>query len=79
MNDQEAIAELERWFAHLDRQKKKAEAMQRLAKLAKTDREEAQRQLRRLDTAPKVYDGAKLYPAVRHAWCRLKSIADADK
>ena len=76
MKDQEAIAEFERWFAAIERQEKRAAEMQRLAKLAKTDQAEAQRQLRRLDRTPKVYDGANLYPAVRHAWRRLKALSE---
>ena len=78
MKDQDAIAEFERWFAYLERQEQRAAEMQRLAKLAKTDQAEAQRQLRRLDRTTKVYDGANLYPAVRHAWRRLKSISETD-
>ena len=78
MKDQDAIAEFERWFAYLERQEQKTAEMQRLAILAKTDQAEAQRQLRRLDRAPKVYDGANLYPAVRHAWRRLKVLSETD-
>ena len=78
MKDQDAIAEFERWFAYLERQEQKTDEMQRLAKLAKTNQAEAQQQLRRLDRAPKVYDGASLYPAVRHAWYRLKAINESD-
>ena len=77
MKDQDAIAEFERWFAYLEKQEQKAAEMQRLARLAKTDQAEAKRQLRQLDSAPKVYDGANLYPAVRHAWRRLKAINEA--
>ena len=78
MKDQDAITEFERWFASIERQEQRTAEMQRLAKLAKTDQAEAQRQLRRLDRTPKVYDGANLYPAVRHAWRRLKAISETD-
>ena len=78
MKDQEAIAEFERWFASLERQQQRADEMQRLAKLARTDKAEAQRQLRQLDRTPRVYDGANLYPAVRHAWRRLKALSETD-
>lgn len=74
MKDRDAIAEFERWFAYLERQEQKTAEMQRLAKLAKTDQAEAQRQLRQLDRQPRVYDGANLYPAVRHAWRRLRAL-----
>ena len=76
MKDQDAIAEFQRWFAYVEREKHRASEMQRLAKLAKTDQAEAQRQLRKLDRTPKVYDGANLYPAVRHAWRRLKALSE---
>ena len=79
MEDRDAIAEFDRWFAYVEREEQRAAEMQRLAKLAKTDYAEAQRQLRRLDRTPKVYDGANLYPAVRHAWRRLKALSDPQR
>jgi len=78
MNDSEAIAEFERWLAHIERQKLRAEEMQRLARLAKTDPDEARRQKRQIDSTPKVYDGGYLEPAVRYARKRLKSINKSD-
>ena len=78
MKDRDAIAEFERWFASIERQEQRTAEMQRLAKLAKTDQAEAQRQLRQIDRQPRVYDGANLYPAVRHAWRRLKALNGTD-
>lgn len=66
MKTEEAIAICDQWFAYLKRQQEKSVALQRLATLARTDPKEAQRQLREIDRAPKVYDGARLEPAVRH-------------
>ena len=69
MTDDEAIAECERWFAYLERQKAKSEKLTELAAMARQGPEqqkEAQRQLRQIDRQPTVYDGAKLSDAVRH-------------
>ena len=79
MKDQDAIAEFERWFSYVDREQRRADELQRLAALALTRPTEAQRQLRQLDRTPKVYDGANLYPAIRHAWRRLNERVQASQ
>lgn len=64
MTVDEAIVECERWLRHLDRQRDKMVKLQELARLAKTNPEEARRQKRQLDSQPRVYDGANLQVAV---------------
>lgn len=76
MDDKEAMAEMEFWFNHLEEQKAKSEKIQELARLAKTEPERARRELRQIDKSPTVHDGARLYPAVRHAYNRLKKLGD---
>ena len=69
MDTVEAVAICREWLAYLERQKHKTERMQELAALAKSGPEgqkEAQRELRRIDRTPTVYDGARLRPAVEH-------------
>lgn len=65
----EAKAECERWFAHLDRQREKSIAMQRIASQVRSGEitsEEGQRKVRTLDGAGvTVYDGARLEQAVK--------------
>ena len=56
----------EGWFAYLDRQRERSRRMQEAAKMARDgQQEEAQRIVRKLDSQPRVYDGANLERAVR--------------
>ena len=69
MDNREAIKICRGWLAHLDRQQEKAIKMQQLAAKARKGPEqakEAQQELRQMDRQPKVYDGARLRPAVEH-------------
>lgn len=69
MNNREAIDICRGWLAHLDRQREKTLKMQRLAAKARKGPEEAreaQREMRQIDRQPRVYDGARLEPAVKH-------------
>lgn len=65
----QAKAECERWFAYLRRQEEKTDAMQQLAadrRSGKCDEAEGKRRLRQIDSeGVKVYDGARLYDAVK--------------
>lgn len=64
----DAKAECERWFAYLDRSRKKAEDMGRIAsdrRKGLIDTAEAQRRVRALDSGVTVFDGARLEKAVR--------------
>jgi Tfp pilus assembly protein PilX len=64
----EAKIECNRWFAHLQRQRDKSIAMQRIAtalRAGELSHQEAQRQVRTLDSGMTVYDGANLELAVR--------------
>ena len=76
METDEAIEICEEWFAYLERQKQKALKLQELAALARTGPEghaQAQKEKRRIDRTPTVYDGARLEPAVRHL---VKAVED---
>ncbi len=76
IREQGAIEICQAWFNHLDRQQEKAVKMQRLAAKARKgpkEAKEAQRELRQMDRQPKVYDGARLRPAVE----RLLAVAEA--
>ena len=69
MNTNEAIEICNQWFAYLDGQEARLIKMQKLAAQARKGPEEAkkaQRELRNMDRQPKVYDGARLRPAVMH-------------
>ena len=64
----DAIQTCRDWFAHLERQRAKTLRLQQLAILARKGPEEAkqaQKELRQIDRQPRVYDGARLEPAVR--------------
>lgn len=75
MTDAEAIGICESWFAHLERQRQKSVAVQKLAKLARTDPDGARRQLRAIDTASVVvFDGDRLELAVRHLIARATEV-----
>jgi hypothetical protein len=65
MTIDEALKVFEAWLEHVERQRIKALQMQRLAALAKTDPAEAKRRMRVMDRQPRVFDGARLEPAVR--------------
>jgi len=68
MKIDDATAECKRWLAHMDEQRAKSIAMQRLASERRagtcTD-EEKDRRLRAIDRSVRVYDGAKLEQAVK--------------
>lgn len=66
MTTEDAIEICEQWFAYIERQRQHAIEMQKLAALARSNPQEAQKRLRQLDRAVTVYDGARLEPAVRH-------------
>ncbi len=65
----EAKTECERWFSHINRQKDKSIALQKIAAARRAgtmDLEEARRQQRALDNCSvTVFDGARLEQAVR--------------
>ena len=68
MTPEEAVAECNRWLAHLEGQKAKSIRMQELAAMARQGPEQqkqAQRELHQMDRQPKVYDGANLEKAVK--------------
>jgi hypothetical protein len=65
MTADEAMREAQKWLDYLEAQKARADKLQELAHLAKTDPEEAQRQMRQMDQQPTVYDGARLADGVR--------------
>ena len=67
MTNDEAIDICERWFAHIEDQRKRSVEMQKLATMARNGQgEEARRRMAQIDRTPRVYDGATLEPAVRH-------------
>ncbi|MEM7746613.1 MAG: hypothetical protein AAF346_00060 [Pseudomonadota bacterium] len=75
MTVDDAKAECERWFAHLNRQKTKALELGRIAaerRAGRMDYDEAKRLMRALDSKPTVYDGANLERAVRVLLKNLK-------
>ncbi len=68
MDRAEAISICGEWFRYLDSQREKTLKMQRLAAQARKgpeDAKKAQAEMRRMDRQPKVYDGARLEPAVK--------------
>lgn len=72
MTKDEAIEICNRWFAHNDRQRWKAERMLEAARLAKQgDRNGALRIRSEVDSSPVVFDGERLEEAVK---CLLKEI-----
>jgi hypothetical protein len=69
MTTAEAIQICKHWLAHLDRTKERSIVMQKLATKARRspeDAKEAQREMRRIQSSPTVYDAGRLEPAVRH-------------
>ena len=75
----EAISICEEWFRHLDRQAQKAVTLQKAASLARAGKiDEARRLKNTVDRAPKVYDGARLRPAVEHLIAALDREKDDD-
>ena len=67
MTTDEAIAVCEQWFAHLERQREHTLILQRAAALARSgDQVGALRLKSQVDSAPRVFDGGYLEPAVRH-------------
>ena len=66
MSKEEAIEVCNGWFAYLESQKEKARRLQEAATLARNgNQEEARKIVRQIDNQPRVYDGARLEPAVR--------------
>lgn len=69
MTLQEAKNECNRWLAHLDRQKKKALEIQKIAAMRRNeeiDEQEARRRIRQIDgVGVTVFDAANLEKAVR--------------
>jgi len=54
------------WLRHLDRQKARSEFLAKAAALARAgDTVEARRMKSRVDSAPRVYDGARMEPVMR--------------
>lgn len=74
MDNKKAMEIFERWFEHIERKKKKTKKIQQIAILAKTDYEEAQKQMRMIDTDPEMpYDADRLLPACIYAYHILRS------
>jgi hypothetical protein len=65
MTADEAMREAQKWLDYLEAQKARADKLQKLARLAKTDPKEAQHQMRQMDEQPHLYDGAKLADGLR--------------
>lgn len=66
MDKDEAIEICNGWFAYLESQKEKARRLQEAATLArKGKQDEARKIVNEVDRQPRVYDGARLEPAVR--------------
>ena len=66
MSKEEAIEVCNGWFDYLESQKEKARRLQEAATLARNgNQEEARKIVRQIDNQPRVYDGARLEPAVR--------------
>ena len=71
------INRLQRYLDALEAQRERSREMQRLAKLAKTDPEEAQRKMRNLDKQPRVVDAGNYETAIKDAvlwlnWLRMR-------
>jgi hypothetical protein len=63
----DAVAECERWLAHLEAQRQRSLKLQKLAsdrRLGSVNKDEALRRMNEIDGSIKVYDGAKLADAV---------------
>jgi hypothetical protein len=81
MKTSEAIDICQGWLDHLDRQQEKTIKMQQLAAKARKGPEqaaEAQKEMRQIDRQPKVYDGARLRPAVECLMALAKLEASDD-
>lgn len=82
MNTAEAIAICEAWFAHNEAERARSVEMQRLATMARSGQgDEARRLMAQIDRSPRVFDGARLEPAVRHLikQCRLPDSAPEER
>lgn len=71
------INRLQRYLDALEAQHQRANKMQELAILAKTDPDEAQKQLRQLDKQPRVVDAGNYESAIKDAvlwlnWLRMR-------
>jgi hypothetical protein len=72
LNDAKSICH--EWFAYIKRQEENTVTLQKAAALARAgNRKEAMRLKNQVDTQPKIYDGARLMPAVKRL---LKEIGD---
>jgi hypothetical protein len=65
MTVDEALREAQKWLDYLEVQKKRADKLQELARLAKWNPKEAAHQMRQMDQQPNVFDGARLADGVR--------------
>lgn len=82
MKTDEAIAICEAWFAHNEADRARAVEMQRLATMARSGQvDEARRRMAQIDRSPRVFDGSRLEPAVRHLveQSRLSSTVSAQR
>lgn len=76
MKTAEAIAICEAWFAHNEAERARSVEMQRLAAMARSGQgDEARRRMAQLDRTPRVFDGSRLEPAVRHLVNRASASA----
>lgn len=72
-----AVSECERWLRYLDRREEQAKLMMKAAALARSgDVDGARRMKILIDSAPTVFDGANLKPAVERL---LKHVRDKEK
>lgn len=72
----EALETCRAWFDHLERQKVRTAALQRAARLARDgEPERARKIVKNLDRQPRVFDGARLRPAVEHLITELEGRA----
>lgn len=66
VNINDAIQECKNWINYIDRQKEKTTKLQRAASLARSGKvQEAKSMKNEIDSQPIVYDGARLYPAIK--------------
>lgn len=74
-----AIEVCEQWFAYNERQKQNTITLQKAATYARRgDRKEALRLKSSIDNQPKVYDGARLEPAVKLMVKALRDMQELD-
>ena len=77
MGTEEAIEICERWFRHIERTKERTVKLQEAARLSRQgERKEAMRIKSEVDSAPVVFDGAALEPAVRHLVAKARQVVE---